>query len=107
MQHKNVLGGPLEQCCTAPMTGFHRDGYCRVSGLDFGNHSVCAQVCLCPPLAAALREHTRMALAWARPLTLAPALQMTQEFLEYTATQGNDLSSVVKEGEKWCLCAGR
>ncbi|MEQ1645063.1 MAG: DUF2237 family protein, partial [Pyrinomonadaceae bacterium] len=23
---KNVLGGPLESCCTDPMTGFYRDG---------------------------------------------------------------------------------
>ena len=33
--------------------------------------------------------------------------QMTPQFLEYTANQGNDLSSVVKEGEKWCLCQNR
>ncbi|MEQ1765580.1 MAG: DUF2237 family protein, partial [Pyrinomonadaceae bacterium] len=26
---KNVLGGELKVCCTAPMTGFYRDGYCR------------------------------------------------------------------------------
>lgn len=30
--------------------------------------------------------------------------QMTPQFLEYTANQGNDLSSVVNEGDKWCLC---
>lgn len=33
--------------------------------------------------------------------------QMTPQFLEYTANQGNDLSSVVKDGEKWCLCQNR
>ena len=44
MQAKNVLGGPLEVCGTSPMTGFHRDGYCRVSQTDYGVHAVCAQV---------------------------------------------------------------
>lgn len=33
--------------------------------------------------------------------------RMTPEFLEYTKSQGNDLSSVVSEGEKWCLCESR
>ena len=22
------------------MTGFHRDGYCRTGGMDFGNHAI-------------------------------------------------------------------
>jgi len=30
---KNVLGGELELCCSDPMTGFYRDGFCR-TGLD-------------------------------------------------------------------------
>ena len=33
--------------------------------------------------------------------------QMTQEFLDFTASRGNDLSSVVKAGQKWCLCVSR
>lgn len=40
---------------------------------------------------------------------------MTEEFLEYTKLQGNDLSTPVpiyqfpglKAGDKWCLCAAR
>ena len=32
---------------------------------------------------------------------------MTAEFLEFTKSKGNDLSSVVHPGDKWCLCAGR
>ena len=36
----NVLGGPLEQCGTEPMTGWFRDGSCRCSG-DPGVHAVC------------------------------------------------------------------
>jgi len=41
---KNVLGTPLQVCCTAPMTGFYRDGFCNTGGQDFGMHIVCAQV---------------------------------------------------------------
>ena len=41
---KNVLGGKLESCCTNPVTGFFRDGYCRTNHLDQGVHVVCAVV---------------------------------------------------------------
>ena len=33
--------------------------------------------------------------------------RITQEFLDYSKSKGNDLSSVVKENEKWCLCEER
>jgi uncharacterized protein len=41
--------------------------------------------------------------------------QVTQEFLEYTRSQGNDLSTPMpmsnfpglKPGDRWCLCASR
>ena len=33
--------------------------------------------------------------------------KMDKKFLEYTKSKGNDLSSVVKSGEKWCLCENR
>ncbi len=38
---KNVLGGELELCCSDPMTGFYRDGYCRTGVDDTGRHTVC------------------------------------------------------------------
>lgn len=38
---KNVLGGELKSCCTDPMTGFYRDGYCRTGADDTGRHTVC------------------------------------------------------------------
>ena len=80
---KNVIDGNLEVCCTSPVTGFYRDGFCRTGGQDFGSHVVCAQV--------------------------------TSEFLEFTKSQGNDLSTPVpdfnfpglKPGDRWCLCASR
>lgn len=41
---KNVLGQPLEICCTSPLTGFYRNGKCETGPDDFGTHTVCAQV---------------------------------------------------------------
>jgi uncharacterized protein (DUF2237 family) len=38
---KNVLGTELKVCCTDPMTGFYRDGYCRTGVEDAGRHTVC------------------------------------------------------------------
>jgi uncharacterized protein (DUF2237 family) len=38
---KNVLGTDLKVCCTDPMTGFYRDGYCRTGPEDTGRHTVC------------------------------------------------------------------
>jgi uncharacterized protein len=80
---RNVLGGVLQTCCIAPMTGFYRDGLCNTGAGDFGAHVVCAQ--------------------------------MTEQFLDYTRAQGNDLSTPVpafhfpglKPGDRWCLCASR
>ena len=80
---KNVLGDALKCCCTAPMTGFYRDGYCATGPEDRGTHVVCAQV--------------------------------TAEFLAFTRSQGNDLSTPMplyqfpglQPGERWCLCISR
>lgn len=41
---RNVLGGELEPCGDAPVTGFYRDGCCHSGPDDAGNHSVCALV---------------------------------------------------------------
>jgi uncharacterized protein (DUF2237 family) len=38
----NVLGTPLQSCCTDPVTGFYRDGHCRTGPTDSGRHVVCA-----------------------------------------------------------------
>lgn len=80
---KNVLGGPLTCCCTKPMTGFYRDGFCRTDEHDQGRHVVCAI--------------------------------MTESFLNFTRSRGNDLSTPLtnyqfpglKPGDRWCLCALR
>ena len=41
---KNILGTELKSCCTEPMTGFLRDGYCNTNQMDQGTHVVCAMV---------------------------------------------------------------
>ena len=41
---RNVLGEPLAECCTKPMTGFYRDGSCNTGPEDFGVHTVCTKV---------------------------------------------------------------
>ena len=33
--------------------------------------------------------------------------KVTREFLEFTKKQGNDLTRIVKPGDRWCLCVGR
>jgi uncharacterized protein len=38
----NVLGEPLEECGTDPLTGFFRDGCCTTGPEDLGSHTVCA-----------------------------------------------------------------
>ena len=38
----NVLGEPLEECGTDPVTGFYRDGCCTSGPEDLGSHTGCA-----------------------------------------------------------------
>lgn len=41
---RSVLGDPLEECGTDPMTGFYRDGCCNTGPQDVGSHTVCVVV---------------------------------------------------------------
>ena len=83
LRRVNVLGGDLEPCSFDPVTGFHRDGYCRTGSGDLGVHVVCAV--------------------------------MTEEFLEFTRSRGNDLVTPQPEwmfpglepGDRWCVVAAR
>ncbi|MDC6350300.1 DUF2237 domain-containing protein [Zeaxanthinibacter sp. PT1] len=40
----NIFEKPLQPCCTDPMTGYFRDGYCRTMAGDTGTHVVCAKM---------------------------------------------------------------
>lgn len=79
----NVLGGKLESCSTAPMTGFFRDGQCNTCAEDQGSHTVCA---LMTAEFLAYSKYVGNDLSTPRP-----------EF-------GFD---GLKPGDHWCLCAGR
>lgn len=80
---RNVLGGPLQPCCTDPVTGFHRDGTCWASAADRGLHVVCAEV-----TSAFLTFSLRCGndLVTPRP---------EYQFLG------------LRPGQRWCLCAQR
>jgi uncharacterized protein len=80
---RNVLGGPLEQCGTDPMTGFYRDGSCSCGDEDLGLHAVCAVV---------TEEFLLHQRAVGNDLT-TPMLQFGFPGL--------------KPGDRWCLCAPR
>lgn len=79
----NVLGGKLETCSKAPMTGFYRTGCCETGPDDYGLHLVCVQV------SAEFLEFSR---AQGNDLS-TPAPQYGFPGL--------------KPGDRWCLCVTR
>jgi len=80
---RNVLGGELRSCCTDPMTGFFRDGYCRTGADDHGRHTVCIVA-------------TDEFLAYSKRVGNDLSTPMPQY----------DFPGV-KDGDKWCLCVTR
>lgn len=79
----NVLGGPLEVCSTAPVTGFFRNGCCDTGPADSGQHTVCATM---TAEFLALSKYLGNDLSTPRP--------------EYGFAG-------LKPGDQWCLCAAR
>ncbi|MDJ0556683.1 MAG: DUF2237 domain-containing protein [Microcoleaceae cyanobacterium MO_207.B10] len=79
----NVLGQKLEICCTSPVTGFYRDGFCQTGPTDFGSHVVCAEV-------------TEEFLEF----TKACGNDLSTPIPEYSFPG-------LKPGDRWCLCASR
>ncbi len=80
---RNVLGGPLGTCSTAPLTGFYRNGCCDTGPDDRGRHTVCAV------MTADFLAFSRAAgndLSTPRPQWRFPGLN---------------------PGDRWCLCAER
>ena len=83
MKQINIFDEVIEECCSNPITGYFRDGFCHTDELDRGLHVVCAHI--------------------------------TDEFLDFSKSRGNDLSTPrpefnfpgLKEGDSWCLCAER
>jgi uncharacterized protein (DUF2237 family) len=79
----NVLGGPLQLCSTAPMTGFFRDGHCNTCAQDVGSHTVCAVM---TAEFLAYSKYVGNDLSTPRPAYGFAGL---------------------KPGDRWCLCASR
>ena len=77
---KNVLGGELKSCCSDPMTGFYRDGYCRTGADDTGRHTVCILA-------------TEEFLAFSK----AAGNDLSTPMPQYAFPGLNP-------GDKWCLC---
>ena len=79
----NVLGGSLEGCSSAPLTGFFRDGACNTCAEDTGSHTVCA---IMTAEFLAYSKYVGNDLSTPRP-----------EFR----------FAGLKPGDRWCLCAAR
>jgi len=81
--HRNVLGTPLEMCSIEPMTGFTREGSCKVTADDYGVHGVCIEV------TEDFLEFSKIKgndLSTPSPMSGFAGLQ---------------------PGDRWCLCAAR
>jgi len=80
---RNVLGGPLADCCNNPVTGFFRDGCCNTGPEDHGAHVVCVQV---------TKEFLEFSVARGNDLS----------------TPMPDFGFAgLQPGDRWCLCASR
>lgn len=78
----NVLGTQLKLCCSSPMTGWFRDGYCRTDDNDTGRHVVCALI---------TEDFLKFSKSRGNDL-------ITPRMPSFTG---------LVEGDKWCLCAMR
>jgi len=78
-----VLGGSLKACCSDPLTGFYRDGYCRTGPGDHGLHTVCAV------MTAEFLEFSR-----------DRGNDLTTPMPDY------DFPGL-QPGDRWCLCVSR
>jgi uncharacterized protein (DUF2237 family) len=80
---KNVFGETLKSCCTNPITGYFRDGFCRTDESDFGKHTVCA-------------------------IVDDKFLQFSKlKGNDLSTPQEQYLFPGLKNGDKWCLCVLR
>ena len=80
---RNVLGGPLDLCSLAPMTGFYRDGCCNTGEDDAGSHTVCVI------MTAAFLEFSK-----------SRGNDLSTPIPEFGFAG-------LKPGDRWCLCAPR
>ena len=80
---RNVLGEPLQECGSRPVTGFFRDGCCNTGPEDVGSHTVCA-------------------------VMTAEFLAYSQAIGNDLSTPRPEFGFAgLKPGDRWCLCAAR
>ena len=79
----NLLGEPLATCSLNPLTGFLRDGDCRMPTGDAGRHGVCARM---TEAFLAFTKQQGNDLSTPQPLYGFPGLN---------------------PGDRWCLCVDR
>lgn len=82
-EHKNVLGTPLQICSLEPLTGYTREGSCKVIDGDVGVHGVCVVV-------------SREFLDFSRDI--GNDLSTPNPLYGFEG---------LKPGDRWCLCAPR
>ena len=83
MKQLNVFGKELELCCSNPLTGAYRDGYCNTGVIGIGAHTVCAIV---------TNEFLNFSKSRGNDLTIDNTMYNFKG---------------LKEGDKWCLCVSR
>ncbi len=83
MNQLNVFDEVLKECCSDPITGFSRDGFCNTNEYDHGLHIVC---CLMNDKFLHYSHKQGNDLITPKPEFNFPGL---------------------KEGDSWCVCALR
>jgi len=82
-ENVNVIGGDLAGCCSSPMTGFYRSGYCETGAQDLGLHCVCAEM-------------------------TEEFLEFSKEVGNDLSTPRREFNFPgLKPGDRWCVCAAR
>ena len=82
-KQQNVFGEKIESCCTNPLTGFYRDGFCHTGVNDRGMHTVCVEI------------------TW-------QFLEFSREKGNDLITPKPEFNFPgLKEGDHWCPCAAR
>ena len=80
---KNVLGTTLQLCSRSPLTGYHRDGFCKTDNNDKGRHVIASIM-------------TEKLLAYTR----SKGNDLSTPNVLYSFPG-------LKENDRWCLCALR
>ena len=80
---RSVRGERLQPCCTDPVTGYYRDGFCHTGPEDRGSHVVCAVM-------------TEEFLTFTK-----------EQGNDLSTPQPRFNFRGLKPGDSWCLCALR